>query len=234
MERLEELERALTSDEAAQERGDMALDAWSAKLREYIDLRRQGEANMTSTVKAKANVEAMRTRREAMEAEYVKAYEVLKATEDSSAERILEGADVDKEAKLIADQRFKREKLLEAIELSKEREKKATDALYQKELEQAWIDARKLWLSTFATIDKLGATVDKLTAEHVELKATHKKLIQMGGAFARTEGAGLFSPEAMIIGQASQVLELLADRWQALDKVRARYEEAYTDERRKG
>ena len=234
MERLNELEYILTSEEAAQERGDMAVDVWAAKLREYIDLRRQGEATMTSAVKAKEHVEAMRTRREAMEADLVKVHEVVKATEASSVDRILEGANIDEEAKLIAEQRLKRDTLTEAIQLSKEREQKAADALYQKELEQAWQDARKLWLSTFAKIDKLGAAVGKLVDEGDELREAQKKLIQMGGPYRRTEGAALFVPEANIIASAAHALETLGRDWAQIAKARTHYEQAYTDERKKG
>jgi hypothetical protein len=210
------------------------VDAWAAKLREYIELRRQGEATMTSAIKARQNVEAMRTRREGLEADLAKVSEVVKATEASSAGRILEGANIDKEAQLITDQRLKRQKLTEAIVLSREREQKAADALYYKELEQAWTDASKLWRSSFAKLDKLSATVGKLAAEHEELTATRNKLSQMGGKFAKTEGGSLFGPEVRIIGQASEALQLLDSHWKALEAARARYEAAYTGERKTG
>lgn len=189
---------------------------------------------MTTIVKARDAMQAMRTRREEMESEFAKIYEGIKETEASSAERILNGANVDEEAKRIADQRAKREALAAAIELSKEREKQTADALYQKELEQAWIDARKIWRSDFAKIDKLGATVRKLVDEGAKLAETRNKLIRMGAAFTKTEGASMFNPEAQIIGQAAHALQTLKKQWSAIEQARTRYEEAYTDERKKG
>jgi hypothetical protein len=47
MERLNELEYILTSDEAAQERSAMPLEVWAGELREYMSLRRQREQVMT-------------------------------------------------------------------------------------------------------------------------------------------------------------------------------------------
>lgn len=234
MARLETLESILTSDKAARERGAMPVEDWAAQLREFRNLRKQRESKMTVATKARKNMTKLKTRRQEIESEYASLNEKLKLVRAGSAERILNGAALDKETQLVTDQRLQCDTLANALELSKERERTAADVLYQLEMEEARLVARKLRQTTFSKLDKLSAAIGKLTAAQADLKDTAIKLGHMGGRFAKTEGAGMFSSEARVIGQASRVLQNIKKEWAYVEKMRARYESTYTDAHKNG
>jgi hypothetical protein len=190
---------------------------------------------MTTGIKAsEERFNAIVNRRKELESDYMRIYTELKEAEDASAERILEGASIEAETKRIQEQRLQREQVAAALELSKAREAKAQEAFRQKQLEDAWTQARRIWTRNFKTVDKITVAASKLLPEKDALQKATNELNRLGGQFTSTEGPGMFMPEARILQQAEYMLDVLGKQLERLEAARANYDSNYTEDRRTG
>jgi len=178
MGRIEELEYILTSDEAAQERSAMTLEAWAGELRDYFSLRRQREQYMSKQLsKVRGFLKDKQKRRQQIEDDLNKKVASLKMKRKALGGQVVAGGDLSELTGGLSRLQEEVTALSTGLEVARQDEQDAELAVLfverQEALEQAQEvkeDADKLTVQTVKQVKQaLEACAEALDRHHEQL-----------------------------------------------------------------